>query len=94
MQKRKLGSRPCSFVSKSMEKKLSTNTRDNSAHGADDGNGRFVFTFEAIGTRWEIETREPLGFQLKQRILERIEQFDATYSRFRQDSLVPSCCRL
>lgn len=88
MQKRKLGSRPCSFVSKSMEKKLSTNIRYNSAHGADDGNGRFVFTFEAIGTRWEIETREPLGFQLKQRILERIEQFDATYSRFRQDSLV------
>jgi thiamine biosynthesis lipoprotein len=46
------------------------------------------FTFEAIGTQWEIETREPLDRRLQQRILERIEQFDATYSRFRPDSLV------
>jgi thiamine biosynthesis lipoprotein len=47
-----------------------------------------VFTFEAIGTQWEIETYEPLGCQLQDRILERIERFDATYSRFRADSLV------
>ncbi|TBL69081.1 FAD:protein FMN transferase [Paenibacillus thalictri] len=47
-----------------------------------------MFTFKAIGTQWEIETREPLSHQLQQRILERIEQFDLTYSRFSPDSLV------
>jgi thiamine biosynthesis lipoprotein len=46
------------------------------------------FSFEAIGTHWEIETPEPLGHRLERRILERIQQFDATYSRFRSDSLV------
>lgn len=50
--------------------------------------GMFVLTFEAIGTQWEIETREPLGGRLQQRILERIQEFDATYSRFRPESLV------
>ena len=44
----------------------------------------FMFTFEAIGTQWEIETRQPLGRRLQQRILERIHQFDTTYSRFRR----------
>jgi FAD:protein FMN transferase len=48
----------------------------------------YMFTFEAIGTQWEIETLEPLDCQLQQRILERIDQFDTTYSRFRSDSLV------
>jgi FAD:protein FMN transferase len=47
-----------------------------------------MFTFEAIGTHWQIETHQPLGRRLQQRILERIEQFDTTYSRFRPDSLV------
>jgi FAD:protein FMN transferase len=47
-----------------------------------------MFTFEAIGTQWEIEIHEPLGRRLQQRILERIHQFDTTYSRFRPDSLV------
>ena len=47
-----------------------------------------TFRFEAIGTHWEIETHELLGRRLEQRILERIEHFDATYSRFRPDSLV------
>jgi thiamine biosynthesis lipoprotein len=53
-----------------------------------DGVDRFVFGFEAIGTRWEIETREPLSGPLQQRIVGRTQQFDATYSRFRPDSLV------
>jgi Membrane-associated lipoprotein involved in thiamine biosynthesis len=48
----------------------------------------YKFTFEAIGTRWEIETYEPLDRRLRQRILKRIQQFDTTYSRFRPDSLV------
>ncbi|WP_173909437.1 FAD:protein FMN transferase [Microvirga ossetica] len=46
------------------------------------------FTFEAIGTAWEIETPSPLEIPARRRILERIERFDVTYSRFRSDSLV------
>jgi thiamine biosynthesis lipoprotein len=48
----------------------------------------FRFTFDAIGTAWEIETPSPLEMSARRRILERIERFDATYSRFRSDSLV------
>jgi thiamine biosynthesis lipoprotein len=48
----------------------------------------FRFTFDAIGTAWEIETPAPLEMPARRRILERIEQFDVTYSRFRPDSLV------
>jgi FAD:protein FMN transferase len=48
----------------------------------------FTFSFDAIGTQWEIETYEPLAHELQQRILDRIEAFDTTYSRFRPDSLV------
>lgn len=50
--------------------------------------GNFIYKFEAIGTRWEIETNEPLAGRLQERIHRRIEQFDYTYSRFRSDSLV------
>ncbi|MFC4504491.1 MULTISPECIES: FAD:protein FMN transferase [Streptomyces] len=46
------------------------------------------FDFDAIGTRWQIETAEPLSRDLRSRILHRIERFDTTYSRFRPDSLV------
>ena len=56
------------------------------AHAAEDCVSRFAF--DAIGTQWEIETDGPLGRRLQQHILDRIEQFDATYSRFRPDSLV------
>jgi hypothetical protein len=52
------------------------------ADGKDDGNP-FVLGFDAIGARWEIETHEPLGASLKRRMFERIEEFEATYSRFR-----------
>ena len=55
---------------------------------AGDRVGTFAFRFEAIGTQWEIETPEPLDRPLRRRILERIQQFDSTYSRFRPDSLV------
>ena len=55
---------------------------------AGDRVGTFAFRFEAIGTQWEIETPEPLGRPWRRRILERIRQFDSTYSRFRPDSLV------
>lgn len=48
---------------------------------------RYSWQFEAIGTHWSIETTEPLG-RLQEKIAKRIETFDATYSRFRDDSLV------
>ncbi len=41
---------------------------------------RAVLACEAIGTRWEIETDGTLERALQRRILERIEQSDATYS--------------
>jgi thiamine biosynthesis lipoprotein len=50
--------------------------------------GTTSFAFDAIGTRWQIETDRPLGDDLRARIRERIDRFDATWSRFRPDSLV------
>lgn len=46
------------------------------------------YTFEAIGTWWSIETDAPLKAEVKQAIQAAIAEFDATYSRFRSDSLV------
>jgi thiamine biosynthesis lipoprotein len=48
----------------------------------------FSFALNAIGTYWEVETPAPPEARARQRILDRIEQFDKTYSRFRSDSLV------
>jgi FAD:protein FMN transferase len=50
--------------------------------------GAASFGFDAIGTRWEIETDRPLSDDLRARIRDRIDRFDATWSRFRPDSLV------
>ncbi|MFJ9714205.1 FAD:protein FMN transferase [Streptomyces sp. NPDC101234] len=49
---------------------------------------RPTFAFDAIGTRWSIETDTPLGTDLRRSLRRRIEDFDAVYSRFRPDSLV------
>jgi thiamine biosynthesis lipoprotein len=46
------------------------------------------YGFEAFGTHWSIETGYELDSSLKQTIQNRIETFDAIYSRFRADSLV------
>ena len=46
------------------------------------------YPFEALGTRWSIETDEEISSSLKRVIQESIESFDKTYSRFRKDSLV------
>jgi FAD:protein FMN transferase len=43
--------------------------------------------FEAIGTHWVIESVQPFD-DLKVSIAKQIEEFDRTYSRFREDSLV------
>jgi thiamine biosynthesis lipoprotein len=50
--------------------------------------GATSFGFDAIGTRWEIDTDRPLSDDLRARIRDRIDRFDATWSRFRPDSLV------
>ncbi|WP_326761641.1 FAD:protein FMN transferase [Streptomyces phaeochromogenes] len=46
------------------------------------------FVFEAIGTGWQIDTDKPMSAGLRTHVLDRIRQFDATYSRFRPDSTV------
>lgn len=47
-----------------------------------------TWRFDAIGTRWEIETVEPLGPEHRARIDAVVVEFDATWSRFRDDSVV------
>ncbi|TAJ48022.1 MAG: FAD:protein FMN transferase [Herbiconiux sp.] len=49
---------------------------------------RASFDFDAIGTRWQIETAEPLDEATRRAVTDRIESFDQVYSRFRTDSLV------
>ena len=44
--------------------------------------------FEAIGCPWQIDTPEPLDDATVDELNARIEAFDVTYSRFRDDSLV------
>lgn len=44
--------------------------------------------FDAIGTRWEVVTAEPVAEELRREVQETIDGFDATWSRFRADSLV------
>ena len=49
---------------------------------------KLSWSFEALGTRWEIVSDKVIQPSLQERIEDYIEQFDATYSRFRTDSLV------
>lgn len=44
------------------------------------------FEFQAIGTQWSIDADVDKG--IREKILNRIDQFDKAYSRFRSDSLV------
>jgi thiamine biosynthesis lipoprotein len=44
--------------------------------------------FEAIGTAWQVDTREPLPADAQAAVLARIDDFDRTWSRFRADSTV------
>ena len=50
------------------------------------------FNFEAIGTSWQIDIIQPLSDEVKSDLLtaikNRIDLFDQTYSRFRNDSVV------
>lgn len=47
-----------------------------------------AWRFDAIGTSWRIDTREPLPPDVVATITARIERFDRDWSRFRPDSLV------
>lgn len=47
-----------------------------------------AWTFEAIGTAWQIDTARPLTDDVRAEVLQRIEEFDQAWSRFRPDSLV------
>lgn len=49
--------------------------------------------FEALGTRWSIETEKPIGTELEAEIAQFIEEFEQTYSRFRSDSFVRRASR-
>ncbi|WP_411373655.1 FAD:protein FMN transferase [Arthrobacter sp. MPF02] len=51
------------------------------------------FPFDGIGTSWEISTPLPLEAPLQERLLARVEAFDAGWSRFRNDSLVSAMAR-
>jgi thiamine biosynthesis lipoprotein len=45
-----------------------------------------VWRFDAIGTVWRIDSDQPLDDALKARVAARIEAYDRTWSRFRDDS--------
>lgn len=49
--------------------------------------------FDAIGTAWQIDSAKPITPNLAAHIHDRIEAFDRTYSRFRDDSLVSTIAR-
>ncbi|MGV8969581.1 MAG: FAD:protein FMN transferase [Microbacteriaceae bacterium] len=47
-----------------------------------------TWRFDAIGAPWQIDTAVPLPHQIIALVTDRIDNFDRTYSRFREDSLV------
>ncbi|SDH30563.1 FAD:protein FMN transferase [Agrococcus jejuensis] len=44
--------------------------------------------FDAIGTRWSIDTQEPLGDEVVAAIRDRIDAYDRAWSRFRPDATI------
>lgn len=49
---------------------------------------RAAWRFEAIGTAWTVDTDEPLGDADRAAVVDVVVDFDRTWSRFRDDSLV------
>lgn len=47
-----------------------------------------AWRFEAIGTHWRIDTREPLPPKIADAVTARVDRFDRDWSRFRADSRV------
>jgi len=52
-----------------------------------------AFSFEGIGTHWEVSTPHVLAPSAQQDLLALVEKFDAAWSRFRTDSLVSAMAR-
>lgn len=52
-----------------------------------------VWTFDAIGTRWQIDTRAALDVTARAEVLSLVDDFDRTWSRFRDDSIVADIAR-
>jgi len=52
-----------------------------------------TWAFDAIGAPWRIETAEPLDDDVRAAVAARVESFDRTWSRFRDDSLVSRIAR-
>lgn len=55
--------------------------------------GWSVFSFDGIGTTWEISTPEQLPEEVRAGLLGVVEEYDRSYSRFRDDSLVAPLAR-
>lgn len=57
--------------------------------------GVTIYEFDAIGTHWLVESLDdrPIGAEVRQRLTEMHERFDASYSRFRNDSLVAALAK-
>jgi thiamine biosynthesis lipoprotein len=51
------------------------------------------FSFDGIGTRWEISTPRPLDASVRSRLLALVERYDGVWSRFRSDSTVCAMSR-
>ncbi len=51
------------------------------------------FSFDGIGTRWEISTPSRLSDGQRRGLLATVERYDAAWSRFRPDSLVADAAR-
>lgn len=52
-----------------------------------------TWRFDAIGTRWEIETQDELGLSERALVDAEIDRFDREWSRFRDDSTVTAVSR-
>jgi thiamine biosynthesis lipoprotein len=63
------------------------------ALAAPDAGSRTAWTFEAIGTPWQIETSGELPPDARAAVGALIDRFDAEWSRFRDDSLVSLLAR-
>jgi thiamine biosynthesis lipoprotein len=55
--------------------------------------GWSTFSFEGIGTRWEISTLTDVAPAVRDELLRTVEEYDKTWSRFRSDSLVSGLSR-
>ena len=54
---------------------------------------RAGWAFDAIGTRWRVDSAGPVPAAVRRRVAERVEAYDRAFSRFRADSLVSAHAR-